>query len=183
MRFALANRGEMLELIAEEEYLAEMPFWMGFDLGDAIQHRPLEIELHHDTKGLRQSRVHGYRKIEGAELSVLDQPRKRRQRLAESVVGVRYRVVAFGGRAEGALHDRAVVEQGEEHGDSLHNGGAQLRLDSLPVLVEPPLYGIELFLFVLRCRRARCLVQNLERNVLALQHGEKPSRTLGLVVP
>jgi len=94
-----------------------MPLWIGFDLGDAIQHRPLEIELHHDTESLRKARVHGHREIEGAQLAVLDQPGERRQRLAKLVVAFAM-VVAFRGRAEGALHNRAVVEERKKDGDS-----------------------------------------------------------------
>src|ERR1700693_2206 len=122
----------MVVVVAEEKHLPEIPLWVSLNLRDAIEHGPLEVELHHYPQGLCQPGVHDCGKIEGAYLAVFNEPRKGRQGLAEFVIVVGYRVVALRRRTEGALHDRVVVEEGQEDRNSLDNGGSQLWFDALP---------------------------------------------------
>src|SRR6266853_1409266 len=71
-------------------------------------------------------------------------PAKRRQRLSELVVGVLLGVVTLLLRAEDSLHFWVVIEERKEDGDTFDDGGAEFRLDSFPIVVEPALDGFEL---------------------------------------
>src|SRR5258708_31497000 len=104
----------MVVFIAQEKYLPEIALRVSLNLRDAIEHGPLEVKLHHYPQGLCQPGVHDCGKIEGAYLAVFDKPRKRRQGLAEFVIVVGYGVVALRRRTERALHDRVIVEEGQE---------------------------------------------------------------------
>lgn len=64
------------------------------------------------------------------------------------MIGISPGVVAFLRRAEDLLHFRVVIEKREKYGNSLDDGSAQLRLNSLPVVPEPALDRIELCDFV-----------------------------------
>src|ERR1700722_17628811 len=70
----IAYGGEVLVLIAQEEYLAEIAIWVRLDLRYTIEDCSLEVELHHDAKGLRKSGVHPDGEIESADLPLLNQP-------------------------------------------------------------------------------------------------------------
>src|SRR6267378_3755651 len=104
----------MVVLVAQEKHLPEIPLRVSLNLRDAIEHGPLEVEFHHYPQGLCQPGVHDCWKIEGADLAVFDKPGKRREGLAEFVIVVSYGVVALRRRTEGALHDRVIVEEGQE---------------------------------------------------------------------
>src|ERR1035437_2081750 len=130
----------MVVFVAEEKHLSEIPLRVSLNLRDTIEHGSLEVELHHYPKGLCQPGVHDCWKIEGAYLAVFNEPGKRRQGLAEFVIVVGYLVVTLSRRAEGPLHNRVVVEEGQEYRNSFDDGGPQFRLDPLPVVIEPTLY-------------------------------------------
>src|SRR6266481_6027835 len=134
----------MLVLVTDEKHLAEILLRTGLDLGHTVQHRSFEIELHHDPDGLRQAGVHTDGEIERADLAAFDQPGERRQRLAVFTIRVGLLVVALLRRAENPLHFWVVVEEREEHGTPLDNRSPELRLDPLPVVIEPTLYGFQL---------------------------------------
>src|SRR6266581_5367245 len=119
----------MLVLVTDEEHLAEILLWIGLDLGHTVQHRSLEVELHHYPNSLRQAGVHSDGEIERAHLAGFDQPGERRQRLAVFGIRVGLLVVALLRRAENPLHFWVVVEEREEHGNSFNNRGPELRLD------------------------------------------------------
>src|SRR6266851_3772854 len=104
----------MVVFVSQEKHLPEITLWVSLNLRDAIEHGPLEVELHHYPQSLCQPGVHDCGKIEGAYLAVFDKPGKRRQGLPEFVIVVGYGVVAFCRRTEGALHDRVIVEEGQE---------------------------------------------------------------------
>src|SRR5439155_18023092 len=57
-RVVLANRSEVLILVAEKQDLAEMAFGMSLHRGNAIEHRTLEVELHHHAQSFRKSCIH-----------------------------------------------------------------------------------------------------------------------------
>src|SRR6267143_3255362 len=134
----------MLVLVADEEHLAEILPRMGLDLGHAVQHRSLEVELHHDPNGPRQAGVHTDWEIERANLAGFYQPGERRQRLAVFSIRVGLLVVALLRRAENPLHFWVVVEEGQEHRNPLDDRGPELRLDPPPVVIEPTLDGLQL---------------------------------------
>ncbi len=113
-RLTLPDGGEVMVLVAQEKHLPEIPLRVSLNLRDAIEHGPLEVELHHYSQGLRQPGVHDCGEIEGTHLAVFDKPGKGRQGFAEFVIVVGYGVVALRRRTEGALHDRVIVEQGQE---------------------------------------------------------------------
>ena len=113
-RLSLPNGSEMMIFVAEEKYLPEIALWLCLNLRDTFQDGPLEVEFHHDSQGFCQPGVHDCGKIEGAYLAVFNKPGKRRQGRAEFVIVVGYRVVALRRRTEGALHDRVVIEEGQE---------------------------------------------------------------------
>ena len=83
-------------------------------------------------------------KFRAATAAIFNQPAKRRQGLAELVVGVLLGVVALLLRAEDSLHFRVVVEERKEDGDTLDDGGAEFRLDPFPIVMEPALDGFQL---------------------------------------
>ena len=95
-----ADCGEVLLFIADEEHLPEVLVRIGFDFRDAVDHSPLEVELHHDADGLGQTRIQRHRKVESADLAGFDQFVERRQRSSVLAVDVELRVVAhsFGGQ-------------------------------------------------------------------------------------
>ena len=64
----------MLVLVTDEEHLAEILPRTGLDLGHTVQHRSLEVELHHDPNSLRQAGVHANGEIERADLAGFNQP-------------------------------------------------------------------------------------------------------------
>src|SRR2546425_5423571 len=122
----------MLVLVTDEEHLAEILARMGLDLGHAVQHRSLEVELHHDPNSLRQAGAHTDGEIERADLAGFNQPGERRQRLAVFAIRVGLLVVALLRRAENPLHFWVFVEEREEHGDPPPNPSSALRLAPLP---------------------------------------------------
>src|SRR6266550_9184839 len=134
----------MLVFVADEEYLPEILLRMDLDWGHTVQHRSLEVEFHHDPNSLRQAGVHTDREIERADLAGFNQPGERRQRLAVFAISVSLRVVTLLRRAENPLHFWVVVEEREEDGNPLDNRGPELRLNPLPVVIEPTLYGFQL---------------------------------------
>ena len=83
-------------------------------------------------------------KFRAADAAIFNQPAKRRQGLAELVVGILLGVVALLLRAEDSLHFRVVVEERKEDGNTLDDRGAELRLDPFPVVIEPALHGFQL---------------------------------------
>ncbi len=101
----------MLVLVTDEEYLAEISPRMGLDLGHTVQHRSLEVELHHCPDGLRQAGVHTDGEIERADSAGFNQPGERRQRLAVFAIRVGLLVLALLRRAENPLHFWVVVEE------------------------------------------------------------------------
>src|SRR5208283_3679041 len=180
-RLTLPHGSEMMVFIAEEKHLPEIALWLCLNLRDAIQNGPLEVELHHDSQGFCQPGVHDCGKIEGTDLAVFNEPRKGRQRLAEFVIVVGYRVVALRRRAEGALHNRVIVEERQEDRNSLDNGRSQLWFDALPVVIEPALDGFELLPLFLGHLLPGRFVQDFERNVLFFKNCQESGGTLGLV--
>jgi len=110
-RIAFANGCEVLIFVAKEENLPEILFGMRFDFRNAIKHGALKIELHHDSQRLGKSGVHADWEVESANSSVLDQPAKRRQWLAEPVVGIFLGVVTLLLGAEDSLYFRVVIEE------------------------------------------------------------------------
>src|SRR5437879_13406640 len=132
----------MLVLVTDEEHLAEILLRIGLYLGHTVQHRSLEVELHHDPNSLRQAGVHTDGEIERADLAGFDQPGERRQRLAVFAIRVGLLVVALLWRAENPLHFWVVVEKREKHGNPLDNRSPELRLDPLPVVMKPALNGL-----------------------------------------
>ncbi len=66
------------------------------------------------------------------------------QGFAKLVVGVLPGVVALLLRAEDLLHFRVVIEERKEDRDTLNDRGAKLRLDPLPIIIEPALHGLKL---------------------------------------
>src|SRR5579863_759868 len=145
-RFVLANGDEVLVFVAKEQGLAEVLIWMRFDRRDAIENGALKIELHHHAQGSGKSRVHGHRKVQGADLAAFDQPTKRWKRCPVTIIGVGQRVIALRRRAEGPFHTGIVIEQGKKNRDSLDNGCSELWLDAAPVVVVPALDCLQLFL-------------------------------------
>src|SRR5580704_9106748 len=95
---------------------------MRFDCRDAIEHGALKIELHHHAQSLRESGVHTDWEIERTNSSMLDQPAKRRQGLAELAVGILLGVVTLLLWAEDFFHFGAVIEEREEDGNTLDDG-------------------------------------------------------------
>src|SRR6267154_2062586 len=132
----------MLVLVTDEKHLAEILLGMGLYLAHTVQHRPLEVELHHYPDGLRQAGVHSDGEIERANLAGFDQPGERRQRLAVFAIRVGLLVEALLRRAENPLHFWVVVEEREEHRDPLDNRSPELRLNPLPVVMKPALDGL-----------------------------------------
>ena len=63
-----------------------MPLWMGFHFRDAIQHRALKIELHHYADSLGKAAFMPTGKFKAETAPMFNQPAKRWQRLAESVL-------------------------------------------------------------------------------------------------
>ena len=143
-RVAFAHGGEVLVFVAEEENLPEILLGVRLDFRNAIEHGALKIELHHDAQSLRESGVHADGEIQGTDASLLDKPGERWQGLAEPVVGVLLGVVALLLRAEDSLHFGVVVEERKEDGNTLNDGGAELRLDPAPIVIEPALDGFQL---------------------------------------
>jgi len=88
---------------------------MGLYLGRTVQHRPLEVELHHYPNSLRQTGVHADGKIQRADLAGFNQPGERRQWLAVFAIRVCLPFVALLRWAENPLHFRVVVEEREEY--------------------------------------------------------------------
>src|SRR5881275_1975972 len=138
-RLVLPHGCKMLVLVADEEDLPEILLWVGLDLGYAVQHRPLEVELHHYADSLRQAGVHADGEIQRAHLVGFDEPGERRQRLAVFIIRVGLRVVALLRRAKNPLHFRVVVEEGQEHRNPLDDRSPELRLDPSPGVMEPAL--------------------------------------------
>jgi len=60
------------------------------------------------------------------------------------VVGILLGIVTFLLRAEDALHFGIVIEQREEDRNALNDGGAEFRLDTSPIILEPALDSFEL---------------------------------------
>src|SRR5580692_1863224 len=127
-RIALTDRCEVLVFIAEEEDLAKMPVFFSFNLRDAVQHRTLEIKLHHHADGLGQSGVHTHGKVERTNRAVLQEPGERWQRFSKLPIGVKFGVVAFALRTKDPLHFGVVVKERKEHGDALDDRSAELGL-------------------------------------------------------
>ena len=62
------------------------------DLRDAIQHRPLEIQLEHHAKSARQRGVERHRKVQAEHATLFEQILERRQRprLARAAAALAY---------------------------------------------------------------------------------------------
>src|SRR5258708_4240336 len=112
---------------------------MRFHFGDAVENGTLEIELHHHTHSLGEAGIHADGEIECAKNPPLNQPAKRRQGLAELVVGIFLGVVALLLRAEDPFHFGVVIEERKEYGHTLDNRGAELGLDPFPIGTRYPL--------------------------------------------
>jgi len=133
-----------LVFVAEEENLPEVLLGMGLDFRNSVEDGALEIEFHHHAQCLRESGVHANREIESGDAAIFNQPVKRRQGLAELVARVLLGVVALLLRAEDSLHFGVVIEEREEYGNALNDGGAEFRLDAFPIVSEPALDGFQL---------------------------------------
>ena len=72
-------------------------------------------------------------KIQSGDDPPLNEPTKRRQGLAELVVGIFLGVVALLLRAEDPFHFGVVIEERKEDGHTLDNRGAELGLDPFPI--------------------------------------------------
>ena len=116
--------------------------WVCLHIRDAIENGPFEVELHHDAQGTGKTGIHSDGKIQGADLAVFDEPGERRQRLAVAVVRVGLGIETLGRRAEGPLHVGIVVEQRKKDRNAFDDGRAKLRLQVLPVVIEPSLDGV-----------------------------------------
>src|ERR1700687_922107 len=114
------------------------------DLRNTIKHGALKIELHQHAQSLRKAGVHANWEIQGTDSPMLNKPTKRRQGLAKLIVGILCGIVTLLLRTEDPLNLRVVIEEREEDGDTLDNGGAEFRLDSFPIVMEPALDGFEL---------------------------------------
>jgi len=89
--------------VAEEEYVPPVGIGLSGHLRDTVDHRPLEILLHHGADGLGESRIGGRRKIEGADGAGLQELAERRKRLTVTPVVVCDWVIGLFRRAEDRL--------------------------------------------------------------------------------
>src|SRR5271166_1298235 len=64
-RLTLPNGSEMMVFVTQEKHLPEIALRVSLNLRDAIEHGPLEVELHHYSQGFCQPGVHDGGKIEG----------------------------------------------------------------------------------------------------------------------
>jgi len=117
---------------------------VSLDLRNAIEHGALEIELHHYAQCLREASIHANGKIQSGDAAIFNQPGERRQGLAKLIVGVFLGVVTLLLRAEDSLHFGVVIEERQEDGNALNDGGAEFRLDASPIISEPALDSFEL---------------------------------------
>ena len=60
--------GEVVVPFADEEHLPPVSVGILLDLGNPVQHSPLEVELHHATDGTGQAGVQAHREVDGADL-------------------------------------------------------------------------------------------------------------------
>src|SRR5262249_43364584 len=81
-------------------------------------------------------------KIERHDLTLFQQSRPRRQWAKAFAVGV-IQITGFR-RTEDAFDVGVVIKKRKENGDTLNNCGPQFWLNSRPILMEPPLYSVEL---------------------------------------
>ena len=72
--------------------------------GDAIQHGPLKVLLHHRAERAGQAGIHRDRKVQRDDLALFDQLGERRQRHAVRPSAIAVGIVALLRRAEGVLH-------------------------------------------------------------------------------
>ena len=118
-------------------------------------------------------------KFRAANLAGFDEPAEGGKWPAKTVVGVGFGVVAFRWRAECPFHSRVVIEEGKENGDAFDDGGPQLGLDAPPVVVEPALDGLQLFLAIGIDLVEPGFAKAVEVNGLALQESPRSRSVLG----
>src|SRR5258708_4817250 len=99
----------LFEAVTVARFESALPVTKLIHLWNAIEEGPLKIQFHHDAKSTGETCIHADGKIEGTDLATLNKPSEGRQRLTISVIGIGYRVVALGRRAECPLHVRVVV--------------------------------------------------------------------------
>src|ERR1700691_3129444 len=121
-----------------------MLFGMSFDFRNAVEHGALEIEFHHHAQCLREAGIHADGEIQSGDAAIFNQPAKRWEGLADLVARILLGVVALLLRAEDSLHFGVVIEEREEDGNALNDGGAEFRLDAFPIVSEPALDGFQL---------------------------------------
>ncbi len=145
--FVLADSGEVLIFVADEENLAEVFLRMLRHVRYAIQDGSLEVELHHDAHRAGQAWIQSDGEIQSTNFAVFDEPSERRKGFAKFTVCVGDGVVAFRRWAERALHARIVVEKRQENGDAFDNGSSEFRFDSAPIVVKPSFDRFKLLAF------------------------------------
>ena len=109
----------------------------------------------------------------------LDEPTERGERHAIAEVGIGDGVVTLWWGTEGPFDGRIVVEEGEENGDAFDDGGAQFGLDPFPIVVEPSLDGLQLFITVGVDLIEAGLAQTLAFNSGAFDECSQSGRFLG----
>ena len=63
----LPRSGKLVVLVADEEHLPPVAFGILLDLGNPVQHGPLEVELHHATDCSGQAGVQAHGDVNGAD--------------------------------------------------------------------------------------------------------------------
>src|SRR5882762_10657136 len=62
-RLILSDRSKVMIFVTQKEDLSKVAIRIGFDSRNSIENGSLKVELHHDSEGLGESWVHGYREI------------------------------------------------------------------------------------------------------------------------